>query len=97
MEQKKGYLPMMGGRRGGMANEEGAKRRYGQWGGAEEEVLAYEEYITAWLDKEAKRRYWPMRRGNLQGDALAPAARPRVRRQGARASEACVGSGLVCI
>lgn len=28
-----------------------------------------------------------MRRGNLQGDALAPAARPRVRRQGVRASE----------
>lgn len=41
-------------------------------------------YITAWLDKGAKRRCWPMRRGNLQGDALAPAARPRVRRQRAR-------------
>ena len=96
MEQKKGYLPMMGGRRGGMANEEGAKRRYGQWGGAEEEVLAYEEYITAWLDKEAKRRYWPMRRGNLQGDALAPAARPRVRRQRARMHlKACEGRACV--
>lgn len=47
-----------------------------------------------------------MRRGNLQGDALAPAARPRVRRQRARMhlhagdSRVCVhlnaGEGRVC-
>lgn len=48
-----------------------------------------------------------MRRGNLQGDALAPAARPRVRRQRARVhlkacdSRVCVhlnvGEGRVCV
>ena len=73
MVQKKG-VSANEYRRGVLDNEEEG----------EEEVLAYEEYITVWLDKRAKRRCWPMRRGNLQGDALAPAARPRVRRQRVR-------------
>lgn len=56
MVQKKG-VSANEYRRGVFAHEERA----------EERVLAYEEYVTAWLDEGPKMRCWPTRRGQKNG------------------------------